>query len=196
MDKNSAYPRRRSKRAHDAILAATLDLINENGYFGLSLEAVAARAGVGKQTIYRWWSSKADLVLEAFVRTVSEHVPMPDTGAVEEDLFRLLELIFTRMALSGSGKALAGLIAEAQADPALAAAFRSGFLEGRREGVRGMLRRGMARGEVSPEIDLEVAVDALFGPMWYRLLMQHAPLDEAFARHLVRQLMAGITPQP
>ncbi|UFS71470.1 TetR/AcrR family transcriptional regulator [Geomonas sp. RF6] len=192
MEEDSKYPRRRSKEAHQAILAATLDLVQENGYFGLSLEAVAARAGVGKQTIYRWWSSKAMVVLEAYALAVAEQIPMPDTGAVEEDLFRLLDSIFTRIATSGSGKALAGLIAEAQADPNFAEAFRSGFIESRREGVRGILRKGIERGELNAEIDLEVAVDALFGPMWYRLLMQHAPLDASFARQLVRQLIAGI----
>lgn len=197
MEENTTYPRRRSKRSHDAIVAATLELVAENGYFGLTLEAVAARAGVGKQTIYRWWGSKASLVMEALSQAVAEQIPMPDTGAVEEDMFRLLDTIFTRIAVSGSGKALAGLIAEAQADPALADAFTSGFIESRREGVRRILRRGIERGEVSTEIDVDVAIDTLFGPMWYRLLMQSAPLDRNFARTLVRQLMQGIAqPSP
>lgn len=192
MDEITTYPPRRSKKSHDAIVAATLELVAENGYFGLTVEAVAARAGVGKQTIYRWWGSKASLVMEALSQAVAEQIPMPDTGAVEEDMFQLLDAIFTRIAASGSGKALAGLIAEAQADPALAEAFVSGFIESRREGVRRILRKGIERGEVSTEIDVGIAIDTLFGPMWYRLLMQSAPLDRNFARTLVSQLMQGI----
>jgi len=191
MNEQTIYPSRRSKQTHDAILSATLELVNEKGYFGLSLEAVAARAGAGKQTIYRWWPSKAALVMEALSQAATREVALPDTGRVEQDLFLFLEAIFTRISSSGSGKAMGGLVAEAQADPIFAEAFRSGFVEARREGLRTLLRRGMERGEVNSDIDLELAVDTLFGPMWYRLLLLHAPLDGPFARDLVRQFMTG-----
>lgn len=194
MDQSTIYPSRRSKQTHDAILSATLDLVHEKGYFGLSLEAVAARAGAGKQTIYRWWPSKAALVMEALSQAASREIALPDTGNVEEDLFLFLEAIFTRISSSGSGKAMGGLVAEAQADPIFAEEFRSGFVEARREGLRTILRRGMERGEVSADIDLELAVDTLFGPMWYRLLLLHAPLDGPFARNLVSHFLAGNAP--
>jgi len=191
MDDETKYPSRRNRLTHEAILSATLDLIEEKGYFGLSLEAVAARAGAGKQTIYRWWPSKAALVMEALSQAATRQISLPDTGNVEEDLLLLLEAIFTRISSSGAGKAMAGLVAEAQADPTFAEAFRSGFIEARREGLRTILRRGVERGEVRGQIDLELSVDALFGPMWYRLLLLHAPLDGQFARDLVRQFLAG-----
>lgn len=194
MDIQTKYPARRSKRTHEAILSATLDLVKEKGYFGLSLEAVAARAGAGKQTIYRWWPSKAALVMEALSQAATRQISIPDTGTVEEDLFLLLEAIFTRISSSGSGKAMAGLVAEAQANPIFAEEFRSGFVEARREGLRTILRKGIERGELSDQIDLELSADTLFGPMWYRLLLLHAPLDTQFARDLVRQFLSGVIP--
>lgn len=194
MDTNTQPTRRRSKRAHEAILAATTSLLQEKGYNGLSIEAVASLAGVGKQTIYRWWSSKAALVMEAYSAMVASEIVVPDTGRLEDDLFHLFEQIFSRLASSGFGKAIAGLLTEAQTDPVLAAEFLDGFVDWRRKVVRQLLEKGLVRGEVAPEADLEIAVDSLFGAMWYRLLIGHAPLDQQFARDLVRQLLSGISP--
>lgn len=195
MDSKPKPTRRRSKRAHEAILAATTSLLLAKGYNGLSIEAVAAQAGVGKQTIYRWWPSKAALVMEAYSAMVASEITIPDSGRLEEDLYRLFEQIFSRLSSSGFGKAIAGLLTEAQTDPALAAEFLDGFVDWRRKVVRQLLQKGLERGEVAPEANLEITVDSLFGAMWYRLLIGHAPLDRQFARDLVRQLLRGIAPR-
>ena len=194
MDSKPKPTRRRSKRAHEAILAATTSLLEAKGYNGLSIEAVAAQAGVGKQTIYRWWPSKAALVMEAYSAMVASEITIPDSGRLEEDLYRLFEQIFSRLSSSGFGKAIAGLLTEAQTDPVLAAEFLDGFVDWRRKVVRQLLQKGLERGEVAPEANLEIAVDSLFGSMWYRLLIGHAPLDQQFAKDLVRQLLVGIAP--
>jgi len=188
-------PRRgrpRSSRAHRAILAAAATLLAEAGYEALSIEAVAARAGVGKQTIYRWWASKADLAMEALSDLAAREVPVPDTGSAEGDLTGLLSEAFRVLTSSATGRALAGLLVAAQADGAVAEAFRARFIEGRREAVRQVLRRGVARGELRADLDAEVVVDLLYGPMWYRLLIGHAPLDASFAGELVRTAFQGM----
>lgn len=196
MDTKPQPTRRRSKRAHEAILAATTSLLEAKGYNGLSIEAVAAQAGVGKQTIYRWWPSKAALVMEAYSAMVAQEIVIPDSGRLEEDLYLLFEQIFSRLSSSGFGKAIAGLLTEAQTDSVLAAEFLDGFVGWRRKVVRQLLEKGLSRGEVAPEADLEIAVDSLFGSMWYRLLVGHAPLDQKFAKALVKQMLTGISPRP
>ncbi len=194
MDSKSQPNRRRSRRAHEAILAATTSLLEAKGYNGLSIEAVAAQAEVGKQTIYRWWPSKAALVMEAYSAMVASEITIPDSGRLEEDLYRLFEQIFSRLSSSGFGKAIAGLLTEAQTDPVLAAEFLDGFVDRRRNVVHQLLKKGLERGEVAPEADLGIAVDSLFGSMWYRLLIGHAPLDKQFAKSLAKQLLVGIAP--
>ncbi|MBU1138190.1 MAG: TetR/AcrR family transcriptional regulator [Proteobacteria bacterium] len=184
---------RRSKRAHEAILAATLELIEQRGYLGLSIEGIAACAGVGKQTIYRWWPTKAALVIEAYSQKSTDYLQSPDTGSVKNDLEVLLTAIFTRISAPPSSHVITGLVAESQNNPELAAQFHRVFLKGRRELVIELIEKGITRGEVNPEIDMEIAADSLFGPMWYRLLIRHTPLDQNFAKQLVRQTLAGMS---
>lgn len=173
-------------------MAATLELIEQKGYLGLSIEGIAARAGVGKQTIYRWWSSKAALTIEAYSQKNTDYLQPPDTGSVKSDLELLLTAIFTRISAPPSSHVLTGLVAELQNNPALAEQFHAVFLKGRRELVIDLITKGVARGEVDPDTDMEIAADSLFGPMWYRLLIRHTPLDQNFAKQLVRQTLAGI----
>jgi AcrR family transcriptional regulator len=114
--------RRRSQRSHQAILSAATELLKENGYLGVSIEAIAASAGVGKQTIYRWWPSKADVVMEAVAFQLARDIPVPDTGSVESDLQAFLQRLFTVFATTGAGRTVAGLMAEAQTNPEFAQA--------------------------------------------------------------------------
>ncbi|MBU0944098.1 MAG: TetR/AcrR family transcriptional regulator [Proteobacteria bacterium] len=184
--------RRRSKQAHEAIIAATLELIEEKGYLGLSIEGIAARAGVGKQTIYRWWPSKAALTIEAYSQKVTSTLQSPDTGSLQLDLEELLGTIFTRIRIAPTSKVMTGLIAEAQTAPDVGEQFYTGFIKKRRELLFALIQKGINRGEVPPDTDMEIAADTLFGPMWYRLLLGHAPLDQKFAKKLVEQLMVGL----
>lgn len=188
----SADCRRRSERCHQAILAAAAELLEEKGYGGVSVEAIASRAGVGKQTIYRWWPCKASVVMEAYAERVTQNLPLPDTGNVRTDLIELLGQLATVLGTTSAGRALAGLIAEAQTDLHVAQEFRTQLGDCRRAAVQILLQRGIARGELHPDLDLELAIDLLCGPIWYRLLQQHAPLNREFAIALVDQLIAGM----
>lgn len=186
-------PDRRSQDSHHRILDATVELLEEHGYRRLTIEGVARRAGVGKQTIYRWWKgSKADLVLEAFTSAGDARVGPPDTGAVRNDLLAILEPVFELHDDLRSGTALANktLMAEAQLD----VDFHPRYIELHRHWwgpLRTAIQRGIDRGELRPATDTDLLVDALLGFAWYRLLLEHAPLDRAAAVAVVDLVLAG-----
>ena len=183
--------RPRSERARRAILRAANELLEGGGFAAVTVEAIAERAGVSKATVYRWWPNRAAVVMDGFLSTVSSEVPFPHTGHAQEDLRlhmrRLTEAFGGRM-----GRTVAALIAEGQADPELAEALRSRWLSVRRTEAREILELGIARGELREDLDLEVAVDVLYGPIYYRLLVGHAPLDEDLADALADQIFAGL----
>lgn len=192
--------RRRSERSHQAILKAAAELLEEKGYGGVCIEAIATRAGVGKQTIYRWWSSIAAVIMETYAAQAARNVPTPDTGTVIEDLCQILRQLFTILTTTTVGSAVAGLIAEAQTDSNVAEAFRDLFVADYREATRTILLQGITSGELRPDLNLELVIDAIYGPIWYRLLLRQAPLDDAFAEELLNLVMEGIQvesePQP
>ena len=183
--------RPRSERARRAILRAANELLEGGGFAAVTVEAIAERAGVSKATVYRWWPNRAAVVMDGFLSTVSSQVPFPHTGRAREDIRlhmrRLTEAFGGRM-----GRTVAALIAEGQADPELAEALRSRWLSVRRAEAREILELGIARGELREDLDLEVAVDVLYGPIYYRLLVGHAPLDEDLADALADQIFAGL----
>jgi AcrR family transcriptional regulator len=187
----SPYPRRRSARARQAILDAANALLDEHGFARTTIEAIAARAGVGKQTIYRWWPCRASVLLEAYLARGDRQVPVPDTGVLRADLTGYLARLVEVLTCSVAGQTIAGVAAQAQSDPDLACVFREQFVDVRRGEIRAILARGAERGELRPDVDLELATDALFGPVWARLLLTHAPLDRAVAATLVDALLCG-----
>ena len=165
----------------------------------MTMEAIAERAGVSKATIYRWWPNRAAVVMDGFLSTVSSEVPFPHTGHAREDI----RIHMRRLAEAFSGKmgrTVAALIAEGQTDPELAEALRSRWLSVRRAEAREILELGIERGELRDDIDLEVAVDVLYGPIYYRMLVGHAQLEgdfaDALADHIFSGLAAGDTAQP
>jgi AcrR family transcriptional regulator len=176
--------RKRSEEARRAILDVAVELLRTRGYGNVTVDDIAAQAGVGKQTIYRWWRSKADVVLEALADHASATIPVPDTGGLEGDLTAFLSSTFR--ALSGPQSLAAvmrGLMAQAQLDEEFADRFRT-YIEGRRGVLRSLLVRAVARGELAPDVEVELLVDMLFGAMWYRLLLGHAPLGRRAAAAL------------
>ena len=183
--------KRRSEQSYCAILESTLAILAQKGYSALTIESIAATAKVSKQTIYRWWSSKAAIVLEALTTHAQERVPVPDTGSVRSDLEILLKATLDELAQQ-SGPIVRGLMAEAQFDPKFGQAFREDFIARRRQVLFEILHRGQQRGEISSNIDLELTMDLFYGPIWYRLLNQHAPLDEGFSQHLLDQIFTGL----
>jgi len=178
--------RKRSEAARRAILDAALELLREQGYGRLTTDAIARAAGVGKQTIYRWWRSKAGVVLEALT-DVGRSIAAPATGTLQGDVAAFLAHTFRLLrGRHGTGALLKGLMAEAQLDAEFAASFAD-FIATRRSALRAILERHAGGADAG---QLDAAVDMLFGAMWYRLLVGHSPIDARFARELAR-LIAG-----
>jgi AcrR family transcriptional regulator len=184
--------RRRSERSHHAILAATQALLLERGYADLTIEGIAARAGVGKQTIYRWWPSRAALVLEAYLAGEEAVEPPPEGGSVRDEVRALLGWLIAVLAEPTGGPVVAGLVSDLQHDRDLAEGFRREVVPARRAAMLAALERARARGELRADADLELAVDALHGAVFYRLLLSGEPLDEAFVDRLADQTLAGL----
>jgi AcrR family transcriptional regulator len=185
--------RPRSPQAHEAILDATVDLLAEVGYAGLTMEGIACRAGVGKATIYRRWPSKVALVVEA-VQSTTEPVPDPDTGSVRGDFEILTAKMVDKMTRSSAGRIMVGLVADAARNPELAEALRSGFIAGRRAALKVTLERGVGRGEVRPDVDVDLVGDLLVGPLYYRLMVSGGPVDEQFADQVVDAVLRVVAP--
>src|SRR5580692_4237195 len=187
--------RPRSAEADRAILNAAVDLLAERGLAAMSIEEVAARAGVSKATIYRRWSSKGLLALDAFVTSFQEQQPLPDTGTLRGDLIAALTAWVRAVTGTSMGAMLTGLIAEAQHDPSLRAAWRERVLEPLRSQHRIMLDRAIARGEIPATVDQEVVLDLFFGAAQHRLLLGHLPLTDKFIREVVDVILDGIRPR-
>jgi len=181
----------RSEPARLALLDAALEEVTALGYRDASIEGIARRACASKQTIYRWWPSKAALVMEAYARVAALAAPLPDEGDVEADLVAFF-VAHGRLLTRGPGHhVLPAIIAEMQSDPAIAEAFRATLVEVRRAQVRALLARGVARGTLRPDLDPEIFVDLLIGSVWYRMLLGR-PLDDGFYRDMVRAALLGM----
>jgi AcrR family transcriptional regulator len=183
--------RRRSEQSRLAILTAAYELVAEIGYARLTIEGIAARAGTGKQTIYRWWPSKADVVLDALATKADLHIPIPDEGSFAADLRAFLLASFAL----GNQAALLGilraLMAEAQIDPEFWQRFREAFLQRRRDALGVITGRAQARGDLPPGLSPGTVADIVFGVIWYRVLATREPPDSGLADELVTAL-AGV----
>jgi AcrR family transcriptional regulator len=185
--------RPRDTRADRAILASALDVMAEAGVRDLRVDDVAARAGVGKATIYRRYRSKDALVAAAVSGLLSE-ITIPDTGSTAGDL-RELMLGAVRV-YSGSLQAdvMPSLVEAMRRDPELARAIRGGFLAQRRSALRRVLERAVDRGDLRADLDYELALDVLGGPLFYRLLITGGPIDEQLADRVVELMVRGFAP--
>jgi AcrR family transcriptional regulator len=192
-DVTSERGRRRSERSHTAIITATQELLVERGYRKLTIEAVAARAGVGKQTIYRWWPSRAALVLEAYLAgSDAVSLPPPEGGSTREDVRALIGWLAAVLAQPIGGRVVAGLVGDLQHDADLAEGFRQDVVPARRQAMLAALERGRERGEIRPDADLDLAVDTLHGAVFYRLLLSGEPLDAGFVERVADQVLNGL----
>jgi len=163
-------PHRRDENARLAVLHAADDLLVERGFGGVTVEGIAARAGVAKQTIYRWWPSKTDILLDTLIDDASRQLMIPNTGSAVQDMRRYLRALASFLTKEPAGKVLLALIGEAQHDPEMARSFHRRYLDPQRQNEREMLKRGIADGELSDEIDVDACLDALCGPIIYRAL--------------------------
>jgi AcrR family transcriptional regulator len=188
---NKRLPGRpRSEQARRAIFRSTLKLLRRSSFSGLTIEAVAADANVGKATVYRWWPNKGALVVDAFASSAAAQLHFPNTGSVYRDM-SLQMIQFLGVLRSQRGRIVAALLAGGQTDPELLAAFRDRFLRPRREEAYKTLRRAIQRGELPKTLDLDVALDTLYGGIYMRFLIQHSPLSESFIHDVCRIVLSG-----
>lgn len=182
--------RPRSAEADRAILDAALEIFAEQGYDGLTIEGVAARAGVGKATIYRRYPSKVDLVMAAASCLAQAATPEPDTGSVADDLRVLARGLVHVLTQTVVGRVVPQIVAEVPRNPELAAAYRE-FVASRRRVVIAALERGIARGELRADTDAELVADLGAGPIFYRHLVSGGPLDESVTDRVVDSVTAA-----
>ncbi|MBO2457604.1 TetR/AcrR family transcriptional regulator [Actinomadura violacea] len=161
---------RRDEAARLAVLHAADDLLAEHGFGALTIEAIARRAGVAKQTIYRWWPSKVEILLDTLIEDSEKRFPVPVEKPTAESIRGYLHGFARFLSHDPAGKVLLALIAEAQHDPGTAKSFHERYLGPRRAQERDMLAQAIEAGEVSPELAPDATMDALVGPIVYRAL--------------------------
>jgi AcrR family transcriptional regulator len=186
--------RTRSEPRRKAILEAALDVIEADGYGRLTMEGIAKRAGVSKQTVYRWWPSPAAVLMEALNERASALVPHRDLGSLERNLRGFIRRTVAGLR-NGNAPLVAGLMAEAQRDQQFAATFRDQFLARRRAALHELFDEAAQRGELDSDANIDLLVEIAFGTIWYRVLGKHGPLSRRFADQLTDALLALSTTQ-
>src|SRR5580700_2090359 len=184
--------RPRSEQAEQAIIEATLDLFAEQGFEGACVEAVAARAGVGKATIYRRWPNKEELLLAAF-GSLKSPFPEPEGVSVRDDLLAMVEVMCADKADPRKARRYALLLGEGEKYPRLMARYKETVVEPRREAMRAVIRRGIQTGELRPDTDIEIAMLTLTGVIMAREKTQDREFDDDFAARLVDGLLLGLS---
>ena len=182
--------RPRSEEARRAIFRSTLKLLQHAGFPDLTIEAIAADAGVGKATVYRWWPNKGALVVEAFASSTEHKLHFPDTGSVYQDISLQMKQVVA-IFRGRRGRIVAALVGGGQFDPELLEAFRERFLWPRRQEAYKTLRRGIERGELPRNLDLDLVLDILYGSIYMRFLIRHTELSESYVEQVCRIVLDG-----
>jgi AcrR family transcriptional regulator len=188
--------RKRSEESRLAILAAAWDLVGEAGFGGLTIEGIAARSGTGKQTVYRWWPSKADVLLEALAAQADLRIRIPDDGSYAADLLGFLTASYQLGRDPRVVHVLRVLMAQAQIDEAFGARFRASFLLRRRGALAVITDRARARGDFPASPPPDLVADIVFGVIWYRVLSRDQPLDASIPASLTAVLTAAAPAAP
>jgi AcrR family transcriptional regulator len=192
-EQNPSVGRPRSERARLAILEAAADLLIEGGLEAATIEAIAARAGVSKVTIYKWWPNRGAVAVDAYFHRYRETISFVDTGDVAADLTLQIRTLI-RAFRGRAGRVMAELIGQAQIDSALAETLRVRWLQPRRDATAAVLQLAVERKQLRQGLDVQIVMDQLYGPLYWRLIMGHQPLDDALAGELVRNCLDGIRP--
>lgn len=182
--------RPRSESARRAILRAARKLLDEEGLGGVTMERVAARAGVGKPTVYRWWPDRHAVAMAALMEGDEAPRAAPKKAAALALLRHQLRAIVQRFA-AGSGRHVATLIAASDSQSELARAFRNHFVLARRAEGLAWIEQARTEGDLRADVDCEVVADQLYGPLFFRLLIGHARLDAGFADALLEHVLRG-----
>jgi AcrR family transcriptional regulator len=183
----------RTERVRDKVLAAAGELALEGGLAAATMEAIAARAGVSKRTLYKYWPSRGAVVLEGFMRSAATSWSLPENGTVAESLEALVVAAVDLFTKTSAGPLMRSLVADAQSQDEIALAIRDQWLRPRRAVAADLIRKAIGDGEFRADLDVEVVLDLLFAPVYYRLLLGHETLDAQFAVMSVRHLVAGLS---
>lgn len=197
MTDTAARPDPRVERSRQAILDATLQLLAQDGDVGsLTVEAVAARSGVAKTTIYRRWSDKWELALDAVMIDMLPRLDEPvDVGDTRKELLTFINSVVKMLATPPYGQAMQALVSQIATDPDLARVYREQVVEPRQAELTPVIKRGIARGDLRPDTDVRLIHELLVGPIFYRLLFSGAPLDRNLGRRIVDAILAGFAPR-
>lgn len=189
--KRRGRPPSAAAASHNAILDAVYDLLHEKSVRDLTIEEVARRAGVGKPTIYKWWPSKAALVMDMLDGRIVEDLSAPGARNAEEAIRGLVTALIQRFN-DFPGKVAAEILAEGQSEPGVLQEYRERYLRKRRAFAAEVIARAQASGEFRKDIDPQVLQDMIFGPLYFRRLVRHQPLDERFGNELVDHILAYV----
>ncbi|MEV4220281.1 TetR/AcrR family transcriptional regulator [Nonomuraea sp. NPDC049725] len=191
-------PARRSERSRQAILQAARELISELGYAKVSIEAIAARAGVGKQTIYRWWPSKGAVVFDSFLALsqdpAGESMALPDTGDLAADLKLVMRATVAELADPAFDAPIRALNQEIIGDPGLAAQYREKLAHPVDEIKKERLRSAQRAGQLDADADLDLVLEILYAPLYHRWLHRSGPLTDDYADALVEATLRAFAP--
>ncbi|QGQ19254.1 TetR family transcriptional regulator [Cellulomonas sp. JZ18] len=192
-------PGRRNESSRRAVLTATLDLLQEVPYARLSIEGIAARAGVGKQTIYRWWPSKAAVLFDAFLllseTSSGERPRLPDTGDLRADLALVLKATVAELNDPRLSEPMRALATEVAHDEALAASYHERLDGPLRDAKRQRLRSAQEAGELADDLDLDVAIDIIWGPVLNRWLLRSGPVTDEYVDALLDATLSRLRPR-
>jgi AcrR family transcriptional regulator len=180
----------------ETIMRATLDLARDVGYARLSIERVAARAGVGKHTIYRRWPSKGLLFLDSLLTLNEPVLAYPDSGDIVADLRRQMHAAVDLLASPPWGPLYQALVGEVQHDPAVAAGLNERFISPQTERTVARLKAAQEQGQISSDFDLDLAMAILSGPLYFRFLITQEPMTHDYIDRILQALFAGMAPRP
>ena len=197
MTDTAARPDPRVERSRQAILDATLQLLARDGDVGsLTVEAVAARSGVAKTTIYRRWRDKWELALDAVMIDMLPRLDEPvDVGDTRKELLTFINSVVKMLATPPYGQAMQALVSQIATDPDLVRVYREQVVEPRQAELTPVIKRGIARGDLRPDTDVRLIHELLVGPIFYRLLFSGAALDRNLGRRIVDAILAGFAPR-
>ena len=181
-------PKKRGARNKNEIVGATIELLESINYSSLTIEGVAARSGVGKTTIYRWWKHKSDLVFDAFIAKTETLFEFDLTKSIYQNFVQQL-LTLTSVLKSGIGRAVLTVIAE---EKEIAAKFLNDYLTPRRVETKKILQAGVDKGEIQDNFDFGIILDMLYGPIYFKFILFNRIPDQAYIESLVTQVMKGI----
>jgi AcrR family transcriptional regulator len=199
MDSEASFPPRRgrppSQAARRAILVAAHELLEEGGLLSITMEGVAARARVGKPTVYRHWGNRYEVAMAALIeaaRGTAAPTPSDDPLRGLEEQLHALAALFA----SPAGRNVAAVLASGYGETELSKAFRSHFVQARRDDGRALLERAIAAGQIRADANVEIALDLIYGPIFYRLTMAHGAIDAAFVDALLKEVLSGLADRP